>query len=65
MAAQLIGSNRWKAAIARRYGITPEAVGQWMRKGAPVWICVALRDALAAQALERVRAAIQEAEGAP
>lgn len=65
MAAQLIGSNRWKAPLARRYGMTPEAVGQWMRKGAPVWICVALRDALAAKALSRIKDALRIAEGAP
>lgn len=63
MAAMLVGSARWKTAVARRYGITPEAVGKWMRQGAPVWICVALRDALAARAWEAVRLAIRNTEG--
>ena len=63
MARELIGSARWKSDLARRYGITPEGVGRWMREGAPVWPCVALRDALAAQAWEMVRRAVLEAEG--
>ncbi|MFV1593295.1 hypothetical protein VWZ88_12605 [Phaeobacter sp. JH20_36] len=55
MATQLFGTARWKTEFANRYDLTRQAVGEWSRKGAPVWACVALADALAAQNWQRVR----------
>ncbi|MDE4189653.1 hypothetical protein [Phaeobacter gallaeciensis] len=62
MASQLFETHRWKAALARKYGITPEAVNKWRSAGAPVWACVSLDDALAAKALETIKQAVREAE---
>lgn len=62
MATQLFGSNRWKAAFARRYGMTVQGLDKWRNNGAPVWAVEAIRDALAAQRLEAVRDAIRDAD---
>lgn len=46
MATQLFDTTRWKTAFAKRYNLTTQGVGKWQNAGAPVWACVALRDAL-------------------
>lgn len=62
MASQLFDTTRWKAAFARRYGMSPQGVDKWREAGAPVWACVALNDALAAKALASIKQAIKKAE---
>jgi len=46
MATIVFGTMRWKTAFAKRYDLTTQGVGKWKHAGAPVWACVALRDAL-------------------
>ena len=60
MACQLFETERWKTEFANRYGVTRQAVGKWAHEGAPVWACVALRDALAAKALQVLRGQISD-----
>lgn len=55
MASQLFETDRWKTLFADRYDVTRQAVGKWAHNGPPVWACVALRDALEAAKLERIR----------
>lgn len=62
MASQLFGTDRWKTLFADRYDVTRQAVGKWAHNGAPVWACVALEDALAAQNWETVKQAVRDAE---
>ncbi|UWQ30242.1 hypothetical protein [Leisingera sp. M523] len=60
MACQLFESERWETEFANRYGLSRQAVGKWAHEGAPVWACVALRDALAAKALQAIRGQISD-----
>lgn len=61
-AAEFFRSPRWKAAFCRRYGLTPQTLTAWKDKGAPVWACVAIGDALAASKLTTIHEAIQKVE---
>lgn len=63
MASQLFGTDRWKTLFSDRYDVTRQAVGKWAHNGAPVWACVALQDALAAQNWDLVKQAVLKEEG--
>ncbi|TNE43425.1 MAG: hypothetical protein EP341_11425 [Sphingomonadales bacterium] len=45
-AGQLLFGGSWKARLARHYGLSPAAVTKWGQDGAPVWVCVAIDDAV-------------------
>lgn len=63
LATRFFETPRWKTKFAERYGFTRLAtLTDWSKAGAPVWACVALEDALQAQALQVIRKAILETE---
>lgn len=62
LAGQLFATTRWKTAFCQRYGLTRQTISAWGNNGAPLWALEAVRDALAAQRLEAIRAAVREAD---
>lgn len=62
MASQLFGTSRYKTEFARRYGIANTTLTAWSHKGPPQWALVAVRDALAAERLDRLLAIMGEEE---
>ncbi len=49
MAIRLFGTKRWKTEFCRTYDLGIQTLQNWRINGAPLWPCVALRDALDAK----------------
>lgn len=47
-------TKRWKTEFARRYDVSVQAIQNWRNIGAPVWVCVALEDAIAAKEFDAI-----------
>lgn len=63
LATDYFGTERWKTAFARKYGVRPSTPVDWMngRQNTPSWAFAALQDALDLKKLDAVRKAIEDA----